>query len=520
MFLRVWQWIKEFLNKMINKTDVKTSLGVEVAISSLMADALQTWSLMYANQATWLKKDEVFSLNLPATIASEVTRAVTLEMKVKLGDSPRAVYLQEQLDVAVGKLRTQLEYGCAKGGLMMKPYVSGKKILVDFVQADQFYPVAFDASGNITSCVFSDQRQIAGKFYTRLEYHKFTAGVGDKLGSCEIKNQAYKSTSINELGTACALTEVDVWKDLLPTATIKNLKEPIFAYFRYPAANNIDPASPLGVSVYARSVDLIGQADKQWSMLLWEFDSGQRAIYVDELAFDKDSNKKPILPNRRLYRTMKTSGMSKEDMFEDWSPTFREQEILNGLEAILRKIEFNCGLSYGTISNPDIVSKTATELKISKQRYYSTITDVQKALELALGQLIRAMDNWATMSNLVAKGPINPVYDFDDSILVDKDMQFQMDLRLLDRVMGKVEFRMRNMGEDEETAKKAIDKLTAEQPKVDLLGNPIIPGTKPGTKPGGQPDGQSGKQPGGKQPANMPFKKKPMLPLVKEKQNA
>ena len=49
-------------------------------------------------------------------------------------------------------IRVQLEYGLAKGGLAIKPYVmvddnGQSKILMDYIQADGFYPISFDASG-------------------------------------------------------------------------------------------------------------------------------------------------------------------------------------------------------------------------------------------------------------------------------------------------------------------------------------------------------------------------------------
>ena len=79
------------------------------------------------------------------------------------------------------------------------------------------------------------------------------------------------------------------------------------------------------------------------------------------------------------------------------------------------------------------------------------------------------MDVWATISKVPAKGKIIPAYKFDDSIIIDKDAQFQQDLRLLDRVMSKVEFRMRNFGEDEETAQEKIDLMNAEKQKESMF---------------------------------------------------
>jgi A118 family predicted phage portal protein len=468
MFQKILQWIREQLNKMINQTNVKQALRIDIALSASMAEALQKWSKMYQNQADWLSKD-IHSLDLPAAIAGEIARAVTIEMKVDISGSERANYLSSQFEQVLKQMRERVEYGCAKGGLMIKPYPMGNNIGVDYVQADCFFPVSFDPNGNIVACVFSDQKQIGDIYYTRLEFHTMIEN------GCVIKNKAYRSTSRDSLGNEVSLASVEAWKDLEPEATITGIDKPLFAYFRFPLANNIDTTSPLGVSCYARAAIsgtngkcLIQQADEQWSRLLWEFESGERALYADVTAFKKDTDGKSILPTKRLYRALNGTsniGDNPEGLFKEWTPTLRETNILNGLDAILRKIEFSCGLAYGTLSNPQTIDKTATELKIGQQRSYATITDTQKSLEDALEQLIYAMDIWATLEKLAPEGDYETVYDFDDSIIVDADAQFQQDLRLVTAgVIGKVEFRMRNFGEDEKTAKKKIAEIPVEQP--------------------------------------------------------
>jgi len=142
---------------------------------------------------------------------------------------------------------------------------------------------------------------------------------------------------------------------------------------------------------------------------------------------------------------------------------------LNGLDAILKKIEIACGLAQGTISDPATVALTATEIRMSKQRTYATIVDTQKALEDALEGLLYAMDVWATLGNLAPQGKYSAVYYFDDSIVADHDTAFAQDMQVLDRVMSKVEFRMRNYGEDLETAQKMVAMVTAENQPVDFF---------------------------------------------------
>lgn len=467
MFWKIIQFIKEWVNKMIGKSSIKEALKVDVNISPEMANALDLWAKMYENKAPWLNKD-IHSLNLASAISSEISRAVTIEMNVEVSGSARADYLALQINKIIPKLRQYIEFGCAKGGLMMKPFPNGKDIDVDFVQADQFYPISFDSNQNITSAVFADQRRIENDYYTRLEYHSITKN------GYEIRNAAFKSSTKNVLGKQVPLTSVYAWKDLQEQAIITDIDRPLFAYFRFPLANNVDSAYPIGISCFARSVDLIQQADIQWSNLLWEFESGQRALYADVVAFEKKADGTLVLPNKRLYRALNGTsnvGDNPEGLFHEWTPTLREQNILAGLDAILKKIEFTCALSYGTISDPNIEVKTATELKIGKQRTYAMITDTQKALQSALDQLLYAMDVYTSVYNLAPSGIYKAVYDFDDSVIVDKEWQFQSDLRLVTgQIMSRVEFRMRNFGEDEATARQKIAEIRAEQPQ-EILGD-------------------------------------------------
>ena len=79
---------------MIDQKNVKDALNIEVSMSSDMVNAMTIWVQMYENQASWLT-GEIKSMNLPAAIAAEISRTITIEMDVQLGESSRAVFLQE-----------------------------------------------------------------------------------------------------------------------------------------------------------------------------------------------------------------------------------------------------------------------------------------------------------------------------------------------------------------------------------------------------------------------------------------
>lgn len=215
---------------------------------------------------------------------------------------------------------------------------------------------------------------------------------------------------------------VEEWANLQEEITITKVKSPLFGYFKIPFANTIDPQSPLGVSVYSRAVSLIKEADIQFSRILWEYEGSELAIDADSTALQageiiRDKLELPKL-KKRLFRA---TGMSKPDkpFYEVFSPEIRDTPLFNGLNNILKRIEFNCGLAYGTISDPTLIEKTATEIKSSKQRSYATVSDIQRALEDALNDAIYAMDVLCTLYKLAPLGKYETKHDWGDSILVD-----------------------------------------------------------------------------------------------------
>lgn len=152
--------------------------------------------------------------------------------------------------------------------------------------------------------------------------------------------------------------------------------------------------------------------------LLWEYRGGELAIDVDAAAIrqDPDGALRMEERDRRLYRHLLNGN---PNMWNTFSPALRDASYLNGLDAILRRIEFQCGLAYGTISNPQSVEKTAEEVRASKQRSYATVRLIQQALQDAIEGLFYAMDVYATLYGLAPAGAYELAFDWDDSIVND-----------------------------------------------------------------------------------------------------
>lgn len=615
MFSDIWNKIKELVMKMLPKKTVEDVLHITPCVSDRMANAIQLWSDMYEGNSPWIKEPtpdnptRIVSLGLPALIASEKARMVTLEMKTEIsapmtevainqgnqamptdappangaptsnldtneapnvgtdtqntvlggmnaipkstafaqkteqiptGPTERADFLNGQYKKLCRQIRRQLEYGIAKGGLVIKPYVVmygdtpkfgsvnptneggadnaqntaqneqknksiqnttqdtnnkpdalrnapaqsnnaqynnnllNAEIEFDYIQADRFFPLSFDANGKVVEAAFIQTKadKAKEKVYIRLEYHKL------EKRTVTVQNLAFESTdmslansncikSATNLGHQIPLTAVPEWASLQPKTVIEGVDRLLFAYFRMPEANTVDPYSPLGVSGYSRVIQLIKDADMQYSRLLWEYEAGEMAIDVDRDALkfmtDPKGEGYTKLPEKqeRLFRKV---DLNTEDTYEVFAPNLRDASLVNGLNVIFMRIEDSTGLSRGTLSDVTTQeAKTATELKILKQRSFATNADIQTSLQDALSDVVYVMDVYCTLYEVTPPGEYEVSFEWDDSILVDSESELSKRITLMQNgLASKLETRMWYFGETENQARAAMMQIEEE----------------------------------------------------------
>lgn len=438
---------------MIQQVLSKDDGRIDFALTAKMAKRIELWSRMYEGRAPWLS-ETVQDAELSPAIASETARLITLELQSEITGSARAEYLANPYNTLLGSLRRYVEYGCAKGGLIIKPYVSSRGIEIQYVQADCFFPIDFDASGNITRCVFLDQFRKGDKIYSRLEVHLLENGYA------KISNRAFLATNDYTLGSEISIAMVDRWSELAPTAILPSDRQ-LFGYFKVPLANADDSDSPLGVSTYSRAIGLTSEADRRNSQINWEYSAKEAAIHANSSLLKRNQEtQKPELPKgkERLYREVDyNTGPTDKPFFETFSPDIRDVSLYNGFNNLLRRIEFNCCLAYGTLSDPQNIDKTATEIKASKQRSYTYVSDCQMALQKALEDAVYAMDYYCSLYHLALTGTYELSFKWDDSIIIDAEQEREQDRK--DVAMGVMkleEYRAKWYGETLEEAAKNL----------------------------------------------------------------
>ena len=533
IFNAITEKVRGFFNKMIGRQNIEEVLRVKPTISNEMINAIELWTAMYEGRSPWLKEpteddpSAVKSLGLPQLIASEKARTALIEFESEIttpikevkpatpnymqadnigtdgkpepmlanhvipeevpkGNTDRADFLNQEYSKLKEALRVQIEYGIAKGGLIVKPYPVMRKTSVvsqqtnimegniepnkfdtqyefdfDFIQANEFYPLSFSSSGKMTEAAFVQRKFDKDVVYSRLEYHKLEGNT------VTVINKAFKASStatskVDYLGEEIPLTDVQEWAMLSPETKIGDVNRLLFAYFKMPEANTVDTHSPLGVSGFDKVKGLIEEADKQYSRMLWEFEGGELAIDIDRnaLSWQQDPNNPDnghSVMNKLQNRLYRKVDLNEENTYEVFSPTLRDQSLINGLNCLLMRIEDGAGMSRGTLSDVISEAKTATELRMLRIRSYETNAHIQKAIENMLKDVVYVMNVYCDLYDITADGEYEISFEWDDSIINDSDTELTKRMILIQNgLASKLETRMWYFGETERQAKEAL----------------------------------------------------------------
>ena len=449
----IFNFFKRGKGKMTGYKDISEALsayGINCAMSEEMEQAISLWRDIYQNKPSWKKSGDVYSLNLGKSISQELQTLTMSEFSASIdNDDYLNSVLQEKI---IAPLYSNLEKALAVGGCIFKPYSDGKTISVDMVLQGDFIPVKFDNDGNIIDIIFVDQYYEGDTLFTKLERQNLDRENNKVI----VSNIAFKGEK-DKLGKRITLAETSKWKDLEETAEIDNVDHALYGIFKCPMSNNIDFNSPLGVSVFNSATEVMQRADEQFSRLDWEYEGGQLAIDVDSDAFKGDLDQTKC----RLYRQCDIGNDG--DTYHAFAPALRSNDYRNGLNFYLTQIENLCGLARGTLCEAQIEARTATEIKISRQNTYITVHSIQKALELALNDVIRAIYDFGRLYSLTNKTEMDYNIDFGDSVLTDMREEIEIRMMLVNAgAIGKAELRKWYTGETDDEAKAKVKEIADE----------------------------------------------------------
>ena len=399
------------------------------------SEDIALWYDLYNEEVRLDSKSK--SLNLAKSIVDEVSKAVVNEFGFTVQSKNLDTlsvnnFLHRQLLLLVTHL-------CIGGAVALKPYIADKKIGVVVVPATNF-KAKFDSFGDLKECTFKSVIEDNANTFTLVEYHTYDTTTREYRIDYKLYKSSAYGMSGSGMGSEVPLTSCKETQHLTDFVVIEDVDRHLCVVKTL--SNTI--YQDVGQAIYAPAIELLYETYKQYDRVMWEYEGGELAIQANAELFHKvgSSTKKDNynLPagKGRLYIAL--PGASNDFQVETFAPTLRDTEYWYGLNNLLRRIEFACGLSYGIISDAGEKEMTATEIISSKQRYYITINSIREVIKT---MILEILDNVCVLSGVVHMGLVDTAcvvdFDIDDAILVSTREKIEEKLMLVDKGIWSVD---------------------------------------------------------------------------------
>lgn len=398
-----------------DSTSIEKVFGVELISSHEMNTALRNWDRISTGKPPWLNAaDEIETINMAKHISDTRAKLTTLDIGIAISGSPRADYLQGLADDLLKRLPDRIAEADRLGGIMIK--WNGETW--DYILPGSFGITEKNDNGEIVGAIFAAHTAQGSAHYTRLEYHRFEGSSAEGGKLYKISNKVFKNrlSARGEvtLGAEVSLDKVDAWAHMEPEVTIANLEAPLFAYYRVPGANMIDPASPLGLSVFANALTELKAIDIAVSRKNTEVEDSKHITFVGQSLIRNAQHTGVELP-----RFVKGLGMGLNDTetsaVHEHVPTMLTDQRIKDINFNLSMAGVKCGFSEGVfVMDGQTGMITATQVEADDRDTIQTIKADRDALRDALEQALYGADALATLYGLAPLGEYEVNFNFGD----------------------------------------------------------------------------------------------------------
>lgn len=334
-------------------------------------------------------------------------------------------------------------------------------VKLDYVVAKNIFPTAWENS-RITECIFVFEKTYKRKKYAQLQHHKLERMIGEDGTDLGFQYVIENSVVLASDGAGKELTEAE-WNKIphfegLAPRVETGSDKPQFVIDKLNIANNVDEddTNPMGVSIYANSVDVLAKIDLEYDSYANEFTLGRKRIFVaPEMLTDANGSQVFDPDDTVFYQLPEDFFKESKEAMHEVNMTLRVQEHEQAINNDLNLLSFKCGFGTQYYRFEKGAIATATQVISENSDMYRTIRKHEIILRDVLTDLIRAiirLGKTAGVANLVEDTDVT--IDFDDSIIVDNQTELDNALRLISvGVMRPDELRSKLFAETEEQAR-------------------------------------------------------------------
>ena len=244
-------------------------------------------------------------------------------------------------------------------------------------------------------------------------------------------------------------------------------KRPLFSIVRTNISNNVDLDSPMGVSVYSDSIDILKSIDQVYDACSRDVVTGQRLILMNKKLLGQDEYGNLIAPQdaKRTYMTffgdeVSPSGDTLDNFVKEFTPKLNCTELDTELQNQLNILSNSVGLGTKFYNFDISTGVTATEYVGERNDFVRNSNKMKIAIVSAIKNIIQAI--------LHLGGILNKNVQVDAKIDIkinDSTVESDIEKRALDKedvkdgIMSKVEYRVKYYGETEDVATENLNKI-------------------------------------------------------------
>lgn len=319
------------------------------------------------------------------------------------------------------------------------------QLKIDYCSALAIHPLSWE-NGRIIECAFSSAFTIKGEEHTYVQIHRLVNGLYD------IENHIYKHNDEVPINSVPGYENV-------PPVIHTGSDAPQFIIDKLNIAN-VEDNNPLGISVFAGSIDQLKGVDIAYDSYVNEFVLGKKRVMVKPSAA-KNLDGTPVFDVNDTIFYVLPEDMEDGTLVEQVDMTLRTQEHNAGIQDMLNVLSSKCGFGENHYKYDNGSIATATQVISENSSMFRTLKKHEIILEDVLVRLCRTI---LRMGNkylgLSLDEEVEISIDFDDSIIEDKATDFNRDMQMLNAgILNDWEFRAKWMNEDVETAKASLPKM-------------------------------------------------------------
>ena len=413
------------------------SLGMAKKVCEDMADLLlnERVTITIADNVTDVFVKQVLQDNTWGELGNEYQ-----EWKAALGTVAYVVYVKDAVVDESGRM-------------------TGGNVGINYVEASNIFPTSWQ-NKVVTECIFAFHKTYKRKKYVHFQYHRLE-DVNRK--QYVIENMVVENTT----GAGKELTP-DEWEEIpafsgLAERIETGSDQSLFIIDRLNMVNNADEdtTNPMGMALFANSVDVVRKLDLEYDSYANEFSLGRKRIFVAPEMLSTQNGEAVFDPQDTVFYELPEDYFKNSESKEALHEVNMELRIEEHSQAInddLTYLSMKCGFGTDRYKFESGGVKTATEVISENSDMYRSLQKHELVLERVLVQLIQTIIRAGIGIGIPGLDESTAVtIAFDDSIIEDKTTERQNDRQ--DVAMGAMtlaEYRSKWYGETVEEAQKKL----------------------------------------------------------------